>query len=62
MVYGLPNIKLSSGICEGCMIGKHLKHKFEKGKQGEPPYLFNLFIMISMDPFLILHGVILDMS
>ena len=32
MVYGLPNIKLSSGICQGCMIGKHLEHKFEKGK------------------------------
>ena len=30
MVIGLPNIKFSKGVCQGCIIGKHLEHKFEK--------------------------------
>ena len=30
MVIGLPKIKFSKGIYQGCILGKHTKHKFEK--------------------------------
>ena len=30
MVIGLPKIKFSKGVCQGCILGKHLEHKFEK--------------------------------
>ena len=30
MVIGLPKIKFSKGFCQGCILGKHLEHKFEK--------------------------------
>ena len=30
MVIGLPKIKLSKGFCQGCILGKHLEHKFER--------------------------------
>ena len=30
MVIGFPKIKFSKGICEGCILGKHLEHKFER--------------------------------
>ena len=30
MVIGLPKIKFSKGVCKGCILGKHPKHKFEK--------------------------------
>ena len=30
MVIGLPNIKFSKGVCQGCILGKHPEHKFEK--------------------------------
>jgi hypothetical protein len=32
MVYGLPEIHFSKGICEGCVLGKHPQEKFDKGK------------------------------
>jgi hypothetical protein len=32
MVEGLPDIHFSKGICEGCVLGKHLQEKFDKGK------------------------------
>jgi hypothetical protein len=32
MVKGLPDIQFSEGVCEGCILGKHPKEKFEKGK------------------------------
>ena len=32
MVEGLPTIKTSSGICKGCIVDKHPKHKFDRGK------------------------------
>ena len=31
MVEGLPT-KTSSGICKGCIVGKHPEHKFDWGK------------------------------
>ena len=30
MVIGLPKIKFSKGVCQGCILGKHPEHKFEK--------------------------------
>ena len=32
MVEGLPVIKATTGICKGCVVGKHLDHKFDRGK------------------------------
>ena len=31
MVIGLPKIKFSKGVCQGCILGKHPEHKYEKG-------------------------------
>ena len=30
MVIGLPKTKFSKGVCQGCIPGKHLEHKFER--------------------------------
>ena len=30
MVIGFPKIKFSKGVCQGCILGKHPEHKFEK--------------------------------
>ena len=30
MVIGLPKIKISKGVCQGCILGKHPEHKFER--------------------------------
>ena len=30
MVIGLPNINFSKGFCQGCVLGKRPKHKFER--------------------------------
>jgi hypothetical protein len=32
MVEGLPAIKFTSGVCQGCILGKHPEQKFNKGK------------------------------
>ena len=33
MVEGLPPTKSSNGACIGCVVGKHPKHNYEKGKE-----------------------------
>ena len=33
MVEGLPSIKFSKGTCKGCIVGKHAKRKYDKGKE-----------------------------
>ena len=30
MVIGLPNIKFSKGVYQGCILGKHPEHKYER--------------------------------
>ena len=30
MVIGLPKIKFSKGVFQGCILGKHPEHKFER--------------------------------
>ena len=32
MVEGIPTIKFSIGTCKGCVVGKHVERKYEKGK------------------------------
>ena len=32
MVEGLPSIKATTRVCKGCIVGKHLEHKFDQGK------------------------------
>ena len=32
MVEGLPSIKFSKGTCKGCIVGKHVERKYDKGK------------------------------
>ena len=32
MVEGLPVTKATTGICKGCVVGKHPEHKFDRGK------------------------------
>ncbi|KAH9303176.1 hypothetical protein KI387_014759, partial [Taxus chinensis] len=32
MVNGLPRVKFSKGLCEGCTLGKHPEKNFDKGK------------------------------
>ena len=32
MVHGLPNISSTKGVCEGCVLRKHHREMFEKGK------------------------------
>jgi transposase InsO family protein len=32
MVEGLLAIKFTSGVCQGCILGKHPERKFDKGK------------------------------
>ena len=31
MVEGIPTIKFSKGSCKGCIVGKHVEHKYDKG-------------------------------
>jgi hypothetical protein len=31
-VEGLPAIKFTSSVCQGCILGKHPEKKFDKGK------------------------------
>ena len=35
MVEGLPVIKETTGICKGCVVGKHPEHKFDRGKESQ---------------------------
>jgi hypothetical protein len=51
MVKGLPDIHFSEGACEGCIIGKHPKEKFEKGKTRKAPSSLELVHSELMGPF-----------
>ena len=33
MVIGLPKIKFSKGFCQGCILGKHPEHNYEKASR-----------------------------
>ena len=32
MILGLPTISSTKDVCEGCVLGKHHKEKFDKDK------------------------------
>ena len=42
MVEGLPVIKATTGICKGCVIGKHPEHKFDQGKENQVTCILGL--------------------
>ena len=42
MVEGLPVIKATTGICKGCVVGKHLEHKFDQGKESQASCILGL--------------------
>jgi hypothetical protein len=51
MVIGLPNIHFYEGVCEGCILGKHLQKKFEKGKAHRASSTLDLIHSDLMGPF-----------
>ena len=42
MVEGLPSIKFSKGTCKGCIVGKHVKNKYDKGNAGREVQVLDL--------------------
>ena len=42
MVEGLPVIKETTGICKGCVVGKHHEHKFDQGKENREKSILEL--------------------
>jgi transposase InsO family protein len=49
MVEGLLAIKFTSGVCQGCILGKHPEKKFDKGKAqraSSPLGMINSNIMV----------------
>ena len=42
MVEGLPVIKATTGVCKGCVIGKHPEHKFDRGKANRATSILGL--------------------
>jgi hypothetical protein len=51
MVKGSPDIQFSEGVCEGCILGKHPKEKFEKGKARRASSSLDIFHSDLMGPF-----------
>jgi hypothetical protein len=52
LVYFLPNIHFSKGICEGCVLGKHSQEKFDKVKTQKTSFPLDLIYSDIMGPFL----------
>ena len=42
MVEGLPVIKATTGICKGCVVGKHPNLKFDRGKASQASCILGL--------------------
>ena len=51
MVEGLPNISFSKGVCEGCVLGKHPREKFDTGKAHGASSPLDLIHSDLMGPF-----------
>jgi hypothetical protein len=51
LVYGLPDIHFSKGVCEGCVLEKHPKEKFDKGKSQRASAPLDLIHSDLMGPF-----------
>jgi hypothetical protein len=52
LVDGLPDIHFSKGVCEGCVLGKHPKEKFDKGKSQRDSSPLDMIHNDLMGPFL----------
>ena len=52
MVEGLPAIKFTSGVCQGCILSKHPEKKFDKGKEHRDSSPLGLIHSDIMGPFL----------
>ena len=50
MVEGLLIIKATTGVCKGCVIGKHLEHKFDRGKANRATSILGLIHSDISDP------------
>ena len=42
VVESLPVIKATTGICKGCVVGKHPEHKFDRGKENRATIILGL--------------------
>jgi hypothetical protein len=51
LVDGVPDIHFSKGVCEGCVLGKHPKDKFDKGKSQRAYAPLYLICSDLMGPF-----------
>ena len=51
MVEGLPNISVSKGVCEGCVLGKHPREKFDTDKTHRASSPLDLIHSDLMGPF-----------
>jgi hypothetical protein len=51
LVDGLPDIHLSKGACEGCVLRKHPQEKFNKGKSQRASAPLDLIHSDLMGPF-----------
>jgi hypothetical protein len=51
MVEGLPAIKFTSDVCQGCILGKHPEKKFDKGKAHRASSTLGLIHSEIMGPF-----------
>jgi hypothetical protein len=51
MVKGFPNIYVSEGVCEGCILGKHPEENFEKGKENRASSSLDIVQSDLMVPF-----------
>ena len=52
MVEGLPVIKETTGICKGCVVGKHPKHKFDRGKANRATCILGMIHFDINDPII----------
>jgi hypothetical protein len=52
LVDGLPDIRFSKGVCEGCVLRKHPQDKFDKGKSQRSSTPLDLIHSDLMGPFL----------
>jgi hypothetical protein len=52
LVYDLPDIHFSKGVCEGCVLEKHPQEKFDKGKSQRASTPLDLIHSDLMGPFL----------
>jgi hypothetical protein len=51
MIVVLPNIHFSKGVCGGCVLGKHPREKFDKGKTQKNSFHLDLIHSDLMGPF-----------